>query len=153
MKYLFTTYSSFFYAAFIACLTYLLMEGEKLNIVVDYEYYTLTTRSGLLYAAMVMGLIWLIYIGQDSFLYSKKLIWLHFGCTLLAVSATCWYHSQGFQGRYVSLNQGGAASRYGGGSGTHQYYVLPYSWLLVLLFIAAQAVYITHVVKGRTSRY
>ena len=152
MKYLFTSYSSFFYTALIACLTYLVMDGEKLNIVIDGEYYTLTNRTGLLYSAMILGLMWLIYIGQDSFLYSKKLIWLHFGCTLLAVAAMCWYHSQGFEGRYVSLNQG-SASRYGGGSGMRQYYVLPYTWLLVLLFMAAQTIFITHVVKGKTSRY
>lgn len=153
MKYLFKSYSPFFYTAFLACMFYLFIaDGEKLTVVFGGEYYTLTTRSGLSYSAMVFGIIWLLYIGQNEFLYSKKLVWFHFLATLVTVAATCWYHSQGFEGRMVTIGQA-SAGRYSGGYSERQYFVLPFTWLFVLAVILAQVIFITHVVKGKTSRY
>ncbi len=153
MKYLTKTYAAFLYTALISLFTYTFLGGGDFDIRIGGEFITLMDARGLLWLAFVFGLIWLLYIGQDAFLYSRKLIWFHFAATLLTTGTLCWYRAQGFTGREVAIS-GMSHGRFSGTQAMETgYHVLPYTGLLMLMMVAAQVFFIMHVVKGKTYRY
>lgn len=145
MKYLTKPYSLFLFVAIIFLFTYLFYRNDSIDIPVDGTYYTLITRRSLLLMAIVFSSVWLIYIAAEKYLFSKVLTWLHVTGTILVVMVICSYQSQsGIVGRIHRVEHF---------SGRHlreyEYYVTPYSGILLLILTLLQGLFIYNVLKGR----
>lgn len=151
MKHFFAPYSPFFYVAFCSLIVYVCMGGERIDIAYDHTYLSLIDRKGLMFLVTVFGAIWGLYALRNSVLYSRKLIWYHFAASFPTAALLCWYHVQDFTGKTIAWTHRVPMRR---GLDVHElsYYVLPGSPLLLFLFVAAQAFFIIHLVKGTIAK-
>lgn len=145
MKYFFKPYSLFLYVALIAILGLIFVDGQEFDIIIDSRYYTLINRGGLKFFASAFGLIWLIYIWKENRFQSRKLIWIHFAGSVITLAALCYYQVQA-RGEKLIHVESSWQGKYG--HSTHDYFVLPYSGILLFMFVAAQGVFVMQLVKA-----
>lgn len=145
MKYLKKPYSLFLFVAVIFLLVYLFYGNDSIDIQMDGTYYTLMTRRPLLLMTIEFSLAWLVYIVAERYLFSKALTWLHVTGTILLVMVIHAYQSQsGIIGRILRIEHFSRRSLK-----EYEYYVAPYSGILLLALTLLQGVFIYNVLKGR----